>query len=77
MIAYIIGGVALLAYVSYHGSTPERRRRWLARIQASAAPTTDITDSLPSPMDHDPSGHHHGDHGGGHGSDFDVGGHHH
>jgi hypothetical protein len=77
VIEYIIGGAALLAYAAYHSSTPERRRRWLARSQTSAAPTADTTDPLLSPTHHDSGGHHGSDHGGDHGSDFDVGGHHH
>jgi hypothetical protein len=80
VIEYIVGGAALLAYVAYHSSTPDRRRRWLARIQAPATPNGDDGDPLPSPlMDQDAGGHHHHDHGHdhGHGIDFDVGGHHH
>src|SRR5207253_2727314 len=66
MIEYIIVGAALLAYAAYHGSTAERRRRWLARIQAPDAPG-DITDPLVSPTDIELGGHHHTDHGGDHG----------
>ena len=78
VIEYIVGGAALLAYVAYNSSTPERRRRWLARIHAPTAPALDASDPLPPLMDGDGGGHHHhGDHGPDHGIDFDVGGHHH
>ena len=87
MIEYIVGGAVLLAFVANQSSTPERRRRWLARMNGSSPSAIDAGDPTP-PLDLDvDAGTHHqqhhdhgtdygGHHGGDHGGGFDMGGHH-
>lgn len=87
MFPYVVVGAVLLVYVAYQCSTPERRRRWLARINSPSQPALDGGDPTPPIiLDADAGAHndHHHDHGsdhGGHsGADFDIGGgggHHH
>ena len=82
MIVYLIGG-AILAYIAYQFSTPERRRRWPSGTNApsgsSALDSGDPTPPLIVDIDADAHhGHHHHDPGSHHGGDYggDHGGHH-
>jgi len=87
VIEYVVVGAVLLTYVVYVISAPERRRRWLARINAPSPSPLDAGDSLPQPAldtdagadhhHHDHNGDHGGHHDGHHGIDFDMGGGHH
>ena len=73
MIAYLTVAAAVAGYLAWHNSTPERRRRWLARMNAPTHDALDPADTAPYDAADGRGGDHALDGHDGHGGPYDVG----